>query len=216
MEREQGLSEINRTRIIAILRGVRESDIDKLAGALLAGGITVLEITLNTPGAPDMIRRLQRTYGDSLYIGAGTVLDSEDLQVALDAGASFIVTPNTDEEVIRRCRDSGIPIFPGAMTPTEIVRAWKAGATAVKVFPSASLGLDYIKELQGPLKHIPMVAVGGVNTENIADFMRCGCHAVGIGGYVINLKEIEAGNFAWVTERASQLTDKTRAFSEGQ
>jgi 2-dehydro-3-deoxyphosphogluconate aldolase/(4S)-4-hydroxy-2-oxoglutarate aldolase len=216
MEREQGLAEINRTRIIAILRGVRESDIDRLAGALLAGGITVLEITLNTPGAPDMIRKLQSSYGDRMYIGAGTVLDSDDLQVAMDAGASFIVTPNTDEEVIGRCRDAGTPIFPGAMTPTEIVRAWKAGATAVKVFPSASLGLGYIKELQGPLKHIPMVAVGGVSTENIADFIRGGCQAVGIGGYVINLKEIEAGNFAWVTDRASQLTDKTKPFSAAE
>lgn len=213
MEREQGLSELNRTRIIAILRGVRESDIERLAEALLAGGITVLEITLNTPGAPQMIQKLQRTHGDRLYIGAGTVLDSDDLQTALNAGASFIVTPNTDEAVINRCRDLGVPIFPGAMTPTEIVRAWKAGATAVKLFPSASLGIGYIKELQGPLKSIPMVAVGGVNTENIADFIRSGCHAVGIGGYVINLREIEAGNFAWVTERARQLTDRTKPFA---
>lgn len=210
MEREQGIAEINRTRIIAILRGVRESDIESLAEALLAGGITVLEITLNTPGAAGMIRKLQHSYGDRLYIGAGTVLDSDDLQVALDAGASFIVTPNTDEAVISRCRDLQIPIFPGAMTPSEVVRAWKAGATAVKLFPSASLGLDYIKELQGPLKHIPMVAVGGVNTENIAEFIRSGCYAVGIGSYVINLKEIAAGNFAWVQERAAQLIAKTK------
>ncbi|RKN85421.1 bifunctional 4-hydroxy-2-oxoglutarate aldolase/2-dehydro-3-deoxy-phosphogluconate aldolase [Paenibacillus ginsengarvi] len=209
MEREQGLSEIQRTRIIAILRGVKEADIEPLAEALLAGGITVLEITLNTPGAPDMIRRLQATHGDRLFIGAGTVLDMDDLQLALDAGASFIVTPNTDEDVIRRCRDQGVPIYPGAMTPSEIVRAWKAGATAVKLFPSASLGLEYIKELQGPLKHIPMVAVGGVNTDNIADFIRTGCHAVGIGSYVINLKEICEGNFDWVKERASQLTSRT-------
>lgn len=216
MEREQGLSEMNRTRIIAILRGVKEADIDRLAEALLEGGITVLEITLNTPGAPDMIRRLQRAYGDRMYIGAGTVLDAADLQTAFDAGASFIVTPNTDEDVIRRCRDAGVPIFPGAMTPSEIVRAWKAGATAVKLFPSASLGLDYIKELQGPLKHIPMVAVGGVNTENIADFIKAGCHAVGIGGYIINLKQIEEGRFDWVKERAAQLIAQTKPFARPQ
>ncbi|MEF3303712.1 bifunctional 4-hydroxy-2-oxoglutarate aldolase/2-dehydro-3-deoxy-phosphogluconate aldolase [Paenibacillus sp. GYB003] len=205
MEREQGLSEISRTRIIAIVRGVREADVERLAEALLEGGITVLEITLNTPGAPGMIRRLQDVCGDRMFIGAGTVLDTDDLQTALEAGASFIVTPNTDEDVIRRCRDAGIPIFPGAMTPSEVVRAWKAGATAVKLFPSASLGLEYIKELQGPLKHIPMVAVGGVNTENIADFIDIGCHAVGIGSYVVNLNEIAAGNFDWVRQRAAQL-----------
>lgn len=214
MEREQGLSELNRTRIVAILRGVREADIKRVAEALLAGGITVLEVTLNTVGAADMIRRLQRAYGDRMYIGAGTVLDSDDLRTALDAGASFVVTPNTDEAVIGRCREAGVPVYPGAMTPSEIVRAWKAGATAVKLFPSASLGLSYIKELQGPLSHIPMIAVGGVNTDNIADFIRAGCHAVGIGGYAINLKEIEAGNFAWVTERAAQLTAKTIPLSE--
>lgn len=216
MEREQGLSEINRTRIITIIRGVRESDTERIADALLAGGVTVMEITLNTPGAADMIRRLQQSHGSRMYIGAGTVLDTDDLQTALDAGASFIVTPNTDEDVIRRCSEAGIPIFPGAMTPTEVVRAWKAGATAVKVFPSASLGLEYIKELQGPLKHIPMMAVGGVNTDNIADFIRAGCYGVGIGSYVVNLQEIAAGNFDWVTSRASSLIEKTAPFAEGK
>ncbi|MDF2720585.1 MAG: 2-dehydro-3-deoxyphosphogluconate aldolase [Paenibacillus sp.] len=213
MEREQGLAEVNRTRIIAIIRGVAEADIEPLAEALLGGGITVLEVTLNTPGAAGMISRLQTKFGDRLFVGAGTVLDADDLQIALDAGAAFIVTPNTDEDVIRRCRNLDIPVFPGAMTPSEVVRAWKAGATAVKLFPSASLGLGYIKELQGPLKHIPMVAVGGVNTENIADFIRSGCYAVGIGGYIINLKEIAAGNFAWVKERASQLIERAAAGS---
>lgn len=213
MEREQGLAEINRTRMIAILRGVRETDLEQVADALLAGGITTLEVTLNTEGAPAMIRRLQQSHGNRMYIGAGTVLDSADLQTALEAGASFIVTPNTDEAVIRACSEAAIPCFPGAMTPTEIVRAWKAGATAVKVFPGASLGLGYLKELQGPLSHIPMVAVGGVRADNIGDFLRCGCIAVGIGGSVINLKEIAAGNFAWITAEAAKLTAESARFN---
>lgn len=209
MKREQGIAEIERTKIVAILRGVSESDADRTAEALLAGGITVMEVTLNTPGAARMIRRLQNVYGDRMYIGAGTVLDADGLDTALEAGASFIVTLNVDEEVIRRSGDAGIPIFPGAMTPTEIVRAWKAGATAVKLFPSASLGIGYVKELQGPLSHIPMIAVGGVSTDNIADFMSIGCYAVGIGSYVINLNEIAAGNFDWVRQRAASLIEKT-------
>lgn len=209
MNREQGLKQIEATRIIAIIRGVEQRHIRQLAEALLAGGISVMEVTLNTAGATGMIRELQQEYGDRMFIGAGTVLDLEDAQTALQAGASFIVTPNTDEAVIRYCADAGIPVYPGAMTPSEIVRAWKAGATAVKVFPSASLGIGYLKELQGPLSHIPMLAVGGVTAENIREFIRIGCHGVGIGGSVINLKEIDAGNFTWITEKARALTEQT-------
>ena len=153
MIREKGLQEIERTRIIAIVRGVEEQHIAFVAEALLQGGVTVMEITLNTPGALSMISRLQDKLGDQMYIGAGTVLDLDDAKRAIDAGAAFIVTPNTDEEVIRFAHSQQIPIFPGALTPTEIVKAWKAGATAVKVFPSASLGLTYIKELMGLLSY---------------------------------------------------------------
>lgn len=205
MNRDQGLKEIERTRIIAIVRGVHESNILPLADALLKGGVTVMEVTLNTPGALGMISKLQNNYGKQMYIGAGTVLDLEDAKNAVHAGASFLVTPNMDEEVIRWSKHEGIPIFPGAMTPTEIVKAWKAGATAVKIFPSASLGLSYIKELMGPLDHIPMMAVGGVTEDNIKQFLKIGCYGLGIGGSLINLKEIEAGRFDWVTDKAARL-----------
>jgi len=205
MNREQGLKEIERTRIIAIVRGVQEAHILSLADALLKGGITVMEVTLNTPGALRMISELQDKSGQHMFIGAGTVLDLEDAKKAVHAGASFLVTPNMDEEVIRWSKQEGITIFPGAMTPTEIVKAWKAGATAVKVFPSASLGLTYIKELMGPLDQIPLIAVGGVTEENIKQFLNIGCYGLGIGGSLINLKEIEAGRFEWVTDKAASL-----------
>ncbi|NOU70054.1 bifunctional 4-hydroxy-2-oxoglutarate aldolase/2-dehydro-3-deoxy-phosphogluconate aldolase [Paenibacillus sp. LMG 31458] len=210
MNREQGLIEIERTRIIAIVRGVQENHILSLADALLKGGITVMEVTLNTPGALRMISELQEQSGQHMFIGAGTVLDLEDAKKAVHAGASFLVTPNMDEEVIRWSRQEGIPIFPGAMTPTEIVKAWKAGATAVKVFPSASLGLTYIKELMGPLDQIPLIAVGGVTEENIKQFLNIGCYGLGIGGTLINLKEIEAGRFDWVTDKAASLLAASR------
>ncbi|KQX47108.1 MULTISPECIES: bifunctional 4-hydroxy-2-oxoglutarate aldolase/2-dehydro-3-deoxy-phosphogluconate aldolase [unclassified Paenibacillus] len=210
MNREQGLKEIERTRIIAIVRGVQETHILSLADALLTGGITVMEVTLNTPGALRMIRELQDKSGQRMFIGAGTVLDLEDAKKAVHAGASFLVTPNMDEEVIRWASTEGIPIFPGAMTPTEIVKAWKAGATAVKVFPSASLGLTYIKELMGPLDQIPLIAVGGVTEENIKQFLNIGCYGLGIGGSLINLKEIEAGRFEWVTDKAASLLAASR------
>jgi 2-dehydro-3-deoxyphosphogluconate aldolase / (4S)-4-hydroxy-2-oxoglutarate aldolase len=205
MQRELGLQEIERTRIVAIVRGVEEQHIVSVAEALLQGGVTVMEVTLNTPGALRMIGQLQHKFGNDMYIGAGTVLDLDDAERAVEAGASFLVTPNMDEEVIRWSKQQGIPIFPGALTPTEIVKAWKAGATAVKVFPSASLGLTYIKELMGPLNHIPMMAVGGVTEENIREFLQIGCYGLGIGGSLINLKEIQAGNFRWITEKAAKL-----------
>jgi 2-dehydro-3-deoxyphosphogluconate aldolase/(4S)-4-hydroxy-2-oxoglutarate aldolase len=210
MNREQGLKEIERTRIIAIVRGVKEAHIVSLAGALLKGGVTVMEVTLNTPGALAMISDLQAKLSEQMFIGAGTVLDVEDAQKAVQAGASFLVTPNLDEDVIRYASREGIPIFPGAMTPTEVVKAWKAGATAIKIFPSASLGLTYIKELMGPLDHIPMMAVGGVTEENIKQFVDLGCYGLGIGGSLINLKEIEAGRFEWITDKAARLLAASR------
>ncbi|MDU0204210.1 bifunctional 4-hydroxy-2-oxoglutarate aldolase/2-dehydro-3-deoxy-phosphogluconate aldolase [Paenibacillus sp. MAH-36] len=210
MNREQGLKEIERTRIIAIVRGVKEAHIFSVAEALLKGGVTVMEVTLNTPGALTMISDLQTKLGEQMYIGAGTVLDVEDAQKAVQAGASFLITPNLDEDVIRYANREGVPIFPGAMTPTEVVKAWKAGATAIKIFPSASLGLSYIKELMGPLDHIPMMAVGGVTEENIKQFLDLGCYGLGIGGSLINLKEIEAGRFEWVTDKAARLLAASR------
>ncbi|KRF03796.1 2-dehydro-3-deoxyphosphogluconate aldolase [Paenibacillus sp. Soil766] len=210
MNREQGLQEIERTRIVAIVRGVQEDHILSVAEALRQGGVTVMEVTLNTPGALSMITNLQKQWGDHMFIGAGTVLDLEDAKQAVAAGAAFLVTPNLDEEVIRWSKQEGIPIFPGAMTPTEVVKAWKAGATAVKIFPSASLGLPYIKELMGPLDTIPMIAVGGVTEGNIKQFLNIGCYGLGIGGSLINLKEIEAGNFGWITDKAAQLLAASR------
>ncbi|WP_284645509.1 bifunctional 4-hydroxy-2-oxoglutarate aldolase/2-dehydro-3-deoxy-phosphogluconate aldolase [Paenibacillus silviterrae] len=210
MNREQGLALIEQARIIAILRGVGPEHIEAVAQALLDGGVPVMEVTLNTPGAADMIGLLQEKFGDRMYIGAGTVLDLKDAERALEAGAGYLVTPNTDEEVIRFAAERGVPIFPGAMTPTEVVKAWKAGATAIKIFPGASLGIGYIKELMGPLNHIPMVAVGGVNEDNIAEFLRIGCYGVGIGGSLVNLKEINAGNYGWVKDKAARLVSGSR------
>lgn len=206
MNREQGLGWIEQTRIIAIVRGVEEQHITELAQALLDGGIRAMEITLNTAGALEMIAKLQLQFGDHMFIGAGTVLDIDDATKAVQAGASYLVTPNTDEDVIRYAVQQGVPVYPGAMTPTEIVKAWKAGATAVKIFPGASLGLGYFKELQGPLNHIPMLAVGGVNEDNIPQFMQAGCYGFGIGGSLVNLQEIAAGNFSWIRDKAAALT----------
>ena len=210
MNKEQGLALLESVRVIAIVRGVEEKHIAGVAQALLDGGVPVMEVTLNTEGALGMIGRLQEAFGDRMFIGAGTVLDAEDARQALDAGASYLVTPNMDEEVIRLAAERDVPIFPGAMTPTEIVKAWKAGATAVKVFPSASLGIAYMKELLAPLNRIPLMAVGGVTEDNIGEYLRIGCYGVGIGGSLVNLKEIAAGNYNWVRDKAARLIERSR------
>ncbi|OUS78546.1 2-dehydro-3-deoxyphosphogluconate aldolase [Paenibacillus sp. MY03] len=205
MEKKTGLELLEQTKIIAIVRGIQSKDAENLAQALLDGGIRVMEITLNTPGAEGMIQSLQMKFGERMYIGAGTVLDSDDAKRALDAGADFFVTPNTDESVIRYATEHGKAIFPGAMTPTEVVRAWKAGATAVKIFPGASLGLGYFKELMGPLNHIPMVAVGGVHAGNLGEFLRVGCSGVGVGGSLVNLQAIASGQWDQIRDNAKQF-----------
>jgi 2-dehydro-3-deoxyphosphogluconate aldolase/(4S)-4-hydroxy-2-oxoglutarate aldolase len=204
------------TRIIVIVRGVDTKAMLPLAEALYEGGIRVMEVTMNSEGALDSIRHLQNKIGDRMWIGAGTVLDIEDAKHAIAAGAQFIVTPNMDEEVIRFCSQLHIPIYPGALTPTEIVKAWKAGAPAVKIFPSASIGMAYIKELQGPLSHIPMVAVGGVNADNIRRFMEIGCYAVGIGGSLVDKSAIRNEKFERITQDAARLTEEMQAYLEDQ
>jgi 2-dehydro-3-deoxyphosphogluconate aldolase/(4S)-4-hydroxy-2-oxoglutarate aldolase len=216
MNREQGLAQIEQTQIIAIVRGVAAKDIVKVAEALYEGGVTVMEVTLNTKDAPKMIAQLQQECGDRMFIGAGTVLDTEDARQALEAGASFFVTPHADEDVIRFAVQHELPVFPGAMTPTEVYKAWKAGATAVKVFPSTGLGPSYIKDLRGPLNGIPLVAVGGITASNIAEFMKAGCFAAGISGALVNLEEIRRGNFAWTTEQARTFTSIVAEFRRGQ
>ncbi|GIQ68168.1 bifunctional 4-hydroxy-2-oxoglutarate aldolase/2-dehydro-3-deoxy-phosphogluconate aldolase [Xylanibacillus composti] len=205
MHKKQGIAELERTRIISIVRGIAGDDLYKLAELLLEADIPVMEVTLNSPDALAGISELQRRFGGQMYIGAGTVLDIGDAERAMEAGASFLVTPNTDEDVIQLAASRDIPIYPGAMTPTEIVRSWKAGAAAVKIFPSASIGLSYIKELQGPLSHIPMIAVGGVTAANIAEFLAAGCYAVGVGGYLADKQALAAGDTAAILQKAKEL-----------
>lgn len=211
MNREKGLELLEATRTIAIVRGVDRADILRLADALWEGGLRVMEVTLNTVGAYYMIKDLRKKFGSRMFIGAGTVLDTKDAKAALEAGASFLVTPHADKRVIGFASDENVPVFPGAMTPTEVVKAWKAGATAVKIFPTASLGIGYVKELMGPLGHIPMLAVGGVNEHNAADYIRAGCRGIGVGSSIVHMESIRQGRFDAIAERASRLTAAVQA-----
>jgi 2-dehydro-3-deoxyphosphogluconate aldolase/(4S)-4-hydroxy-2-oxoglutarate aldolase len=198
---------LSREKIIAIIRGISAESGDATAKAMADGGIVFLEVTLNTEGALNMISRFRENYEGRLRIGAGTVLDLGQAKEAVAAGAEYIISPNLDEEVIYYGVEQGVQVWPGTMTPSEIVRAYKAGASAVKVFPMGTLGINYLKEIRAPLNHIPMVATGGVNLQNIKSVLDAGAIAVGLGGNLVDKQLVSEGKF-------EELARNARAFVE--
>jgi 2-dehydro-3-deoxyphosphogluconate aldolase/(4S)-4-hydroxy-2-oxoglutarate aldolase len=197
-------------KIVAILRGIEDQDADAAAQALIDGGIHMMEITMNTKGAATMIERWRTKFGGMAAVGAGTVIDVALAEQAVAAGAQFLISPNLDEDVIAYGRERGISVWPGVMTPTEIVKARKAGADAVKIFPMGTLGIGYLQEIRGPLDDIPMIATGGVDLHNIAGYFKAGANAVGMGSKLVNLQWIREGKFDLVTERARQFVEAVR------
>lgn len=201
---------LSREKIVAIIRGISAKSGDATAKALADGGIVFLEVTLNTDGALDMISRFREEYTGRLRIGAGTVLDLGQAKEAIAAGAEYIISPNLDEEVIYYGVEQGVEVWPGTMTPTEIVRAYKAGASAVKVFPMGSLGINYLKEIRAPLNHIPMVATGGVNLQNINTVLDAGAIAVGLGGNLVDKQLVTDGKFEELQKLARAFVNEVQ------
>jgi 2-dehydro-3-deoxyphosphogluconate aldolase/(4S)-4-hydroxy-2-oxoglutarate aldolase len=196
---------IKEHRMIVILRGIDRERIQPVAEALYLGGARMVEITMNTEGAPKQIASLVENYAGKMIVGAGTVLNVEMAQQAIAAGATYLITPNLDERVIDFSLQNGVGVLPGVMTVTEIVRAFEAGASMVKLFPAGTLGVGYLKELQGPISHIPIVAVGGVTLDNVKEYMQAGTIGVGVGGGLLERKGIAEGNY-------DELTIRTKRF----
>lgn len=201
---------IQQNRVIAIVRGMHPDQMAPLARALERGGIRMMEITFaqNAPATfqntVNAIRALSQSMRD-MAIGAGTVMTLEQLHMAADAGARYIVSPDVNPAVIAETKRLGLTSLPGAMSPTEIVTAWNAGADAVKVFPIGDLGVGYLKAIRAPLSHIPMIAVGGVSERNCADFLRAGAIGVGVGGQLVNREWIDAGEFYKIASLAGKI-----------
>ena len=192
--------------IIGIIRGIKPGHLQPAIEAAVAGGLRTIEITMNTPGAAALIGEAVRLFSDKAWIGAGTVLDKESLAQALKAGAGYIVAPHTNREVIDICRKKKIPVFPGALTPTEIFFAWATGATMVKVFPVSSMGgVSYIKELRGPFDNIKLLACGGVTLENLTEYFAAGADAIAIGSRIFKKDWIESGNYELVQAAADKF-----------
>lgn len=204
---EDLIARIQKEKIIAIVRGLPVDTVLKVVQALYDGGIRFVEVTFsqNSPTCiEDTYRAIEAIAGrfPELYVGAGTVVTMQQLYVAHRAGARYMISPNTNPALIREAKRLGMLAMPGAMTPSEIVEAYEAGADFVKLFPTDNLGAGYIRAIRAPLSHIPMLAVGGVNDENMEEFYRAGVCGFGIGGNIVNKKLIAAGDFAGMTELA--------------
>jgi 2-dehydro-3-deoxyphosphogluconate aldolase / (4S)-4-hydroxy-2-oxoglutarate aldolase len=195
---------IARTGVIAIGRRLPPESVGSIAEALVRGGVGAFEITLDGPNALVEIGALARRFDTDrqLLVGAGTVLDAGSARRAVEAGARFLVTPHLDGAVIRTAVALGIPVFPGAFSPTEIVAAWGAGATAVKLFPASAVGPAFVRELSGPFREIPLVPTGGVTIESAAAFVAAGAVACGLGGALIG-----EGDPALIEDRALRLVE---------
>lgn len=181
--------------VIGIIRGLHEESLEGVIDASLAGGLRFLEITLNTPDCFHLINKINSKYGQQLQIGAGTVLSAAEAKKATDAGAQYIVAPDLNEEVADFCVKNKIAYFPGALTPTEIHKAWKSGATMVKVFPASLMGPDYFKIIKGPFDKIKLMAVGGINPTNLKDYLGAGADAVALGGSIFSVQRMENRRF---------------------
>ena len=205
MRSDEQMQLIRETGIVAIVRGTGIDSLLKVAESLKEGGVRVIEVTLNTPGAIEMIGELVKKYGNEMLIGAGTVLDPETARLVILAGAKFVLGPTLNLEVSKLCKRYNTVYVPGVFTPTEIMTAWEAGAHVVKIFPAGSVGPRYIKELRGPLPQVEMMPVGGVTLDNAAEFIRAGAVALGIGGELVDRNAVDAGRFDLLTEKARQF-----------
>jgi len=193
---------------MGIVRGICDSDIEPLVEAVVSAGLETMEITMNTPQAARLIKNAQKVSRGRLFIGAGTVLGMDDLKEALRAGATFIVTPVLVPDVTAYCVKNKIPIFPGALTPTEIYAAWNAGAAMVKVFPSGFFGPAYFSEIKGPFENIKLLACGGVRPENMKEYFKAGADAISFGASVFRKDLFDKKDYDAITGLVRRYVEK--------
>ncbi|HYE59000.1 MAG TPA: bifunctional 4-hydroxy-2-oxoglutarate aldolase/2-dehydro-3-deoxy-phosphogluconate aldolase [Rhodothermales bacterium] len=196
---------------VAVVRLSDGAALGRTVEALVAGGVRAIEVTMTVPGAVEHIRALARDAEGDVLVGAGTVLDPDTAQAVIDAGARFVVSPAFDAEVVARCHAAEVAALPGAYTPTEILRAWTAGADVVKVFPATALGPRYLRDVRGPLPDVRLMPTGGVTVENVGEWIAAGAVAVGLGTDLVDSRRIAAGDFPGLTERARRLVENIRA-----
>lgn len=208
--REKILESIEQNKIIVIVRGVEREKLIPLAEAMYKGGIRLLEFTFSADGkisdeeTADVIKMLTEHFGDKMHIGAGTVLSERQVELVKGAGGKFIISPDTNKEVIKKTRELGLVSMPGALTPTEIQAAHRVGADFVKLFPISNLGPEYVKAVKAPLSHIKLLAVGGIHDGNMSTYLKAGVTGFGIGSNITDKKLIASGEFEKITDLAKR------------
>lgn len=219
---DQAVGLLKQEKLVAILRRVPQDKLMRVVDALIAGGVRVLECTFDhdLPGYIEdncgKITAVRRAYGDALLVGCGTAMSVQEAEAAIDAGAQLVISPHTDPAVIERTWALGAVSMPGALTPSEIVTAWRAGADLVKLFPAGELGLSYIKAVRAPLCHIPMTAVGGVQPETVGDFLAAGIAGFGVGSPLVPAAAVAADDYGDITARAQAFTQAIRTWEASQ
>ena len=211
MTKLEQMQRIEACGIVAIIRANSSNELIEAAAAIQTGGVDVIEITMTTPDALQVIGDVAARLGDAVLIGVGSVLDAETARAAMLAGAEFVVSPVTKPDVIEICNRYGKVVIPGAFTPTEILSAWETGADYVKIFPSSGVGFSYIKDIKAPLPQIPLIPTGGINADNAAEFIKAGAAALGVGSALVSSDLIESGDFAMLTERAKKLVNAVKS-----
>ena len=211
MDRTTIINQIETLGLVPVVRASSPDEAKQAIDAIKAGGVNVLEVTMTVPGAVKVIEEVAKQFGDEVLVGAGTVLDPATATDCINAGAQFIVSPALNLDTIALCRAKEVPVMPGALTPTEVVTAWNAGADLVKVFPCGSVGgASYVKNLKAPLPNIKLIPTGGVSLKTAGDFIKAGASALGVGTDLVDVKAIRAGEAHVVTERAKQFLDIIR------
>ncbi|PRB66822.1 bifunctional 4-hydroxy-2-oxoglutarate aldolase/2-dehydro-3-deoxy-phosphogluconate aldolase [Arthrobacter sp. MYb213] len=198
--------------VIAVLRAGHASDYAPVVEALMAGGITSVELTLSTPGVIEELPILRRQFGTSIDLGVGTVTTLSEVDPLIDAGVDYLVTPTTRSEIVDRAVSRGTPIFPGGLTPSELHEGWSHGASAVKVFPASVFGPNYISHLRGPFPEIQVIPSGGLSLKSAVEWMRAGALAVSLGGPLLR-DAFEGGDLKSLSERSVRVVEQVKEFS---
>lgn len=207
-EREELVKRIERGTLVPVVRAPTADLAVKAVEAILEGGISTFEITLTVPGAVQVIESLVKRFASRALIGAGTVLSAEQAAACIDVGAQFIVSPGFDAATVELVLRRGLPCMPGALTPTEVITAWKAGVDMVKIFPCSAMGgAKYLKSLKGPLPQVKMLPTGGVNATTVHEYLAAGAAALGIGSELVDAQALAAGKLDVITARAKELVD---------
>ncbi len=208
MQPEETKAAIEKSGIMPVLRARSAREGHALVEALVAGGITVMEVTMTVPGAVELLRDLKKDYGETLLLGSGTVTDEEQVGATIDAGAEFVVSPSFHPEVMAKTKELGKVSIPGALTPTEVITAWRAGADYVKIFPCSAVGgASYLRALLAPFPELRLIPTGGVTLATAADFLKAGARALGVGTDLVNPRAIEEGKAETVTATARKYIE---------